>query len=214
VFVLHAGERQEIVAGQVAGVLQAHVEQTHQRIGAHRTRLTAADQLGLQRLPQRVGKRRGREQDDRQQPQRSLREGRIRLQRLHRHAAVAAAEGDHLRELRLRQPASEFLQRRPDRKSGPQQFDQVEQRAGEREPGVGEVGQQANEIVGDVRGQRRCLVAGQGRTGRRGAGDGLEREHQRQGDGGVGLHGRDSKRRETDDGSSRPGRLSPGLRCG
>ncbi len=58
VFVLHAGQREQVVAAQVAHVLQPDAERAHQPVGGQRARLAAADQLDLQLPGQLCGERR------------------------------------------------------------------------------------------------------------------------------------------------------------
>jgi hypothetical protein len=189
VFVLHAGEREQVVAAEVAHMFQRRAERADQPIGGALARFAAADQVQLQLFGQRGRERFGGEQGDRQQAHRAVGVGGLRFQRLRRHAALVGAEGDHIFQMTARHATRQFVERGPHREARTQQLHRVEQRAGHGEPRLGGGGHQRLQVGGDVRGQFGRFVAGERAATGRVAGAALDREHHGQGEQGRAVQG-------------------------
>ena len=181
VLVLHAGQREQIVAAEVAQVFEADAQRAHQPVGGGGAGLAAADQLDLQLGGEFVGGLRIDQQAERQQPHRAAGVRRRGLQHRRRHHAVVAAEGDHVLQRAARQPARQVVQRGPHREAGAQQFHLVEQRAGQRQSCPGDLRHQAEQVGRHVLGQFGGRIAGQRGRRRRLSGHRFEGQQHRQG---------------------------------
>ena len=75
-FVLHAGQCQQVVAAEVTYVLQPDAERAHQPVGGTHAGFAATHQLDLQLFGQCLGQFQWRQQAQRQQPHRAVGEHR------------------------------------------------------------------------------------------------------------------------------------------
>jgi hypothetical protein len=137
-----------------------------------------------------LGQCRRRQQAQRQQTHRAVGEDGGRFQCRRRHVAVMAAEGNHVVQLATRYAPGQFVQRRPHRKTRPQQFDLIEQRAGQRQPRAVDLRHQRVQIRGYPFDQFGGFLARERHPWRRCASDRFQRQHDRQGEQRLRFHGR------------------------
>ncbi len=193
-FVLHAGERQQVVAAEVARVFEAHAQRAHEEVGGGGAGFAAAHQFHFHARREFRGQVFRRQQHPWHQAHRPACIAGIGHQRLGRHVAFMGAEGHHAaRGGHARNAPGQFFQRGEHGETGPEQFDAVEQGAGQGEARGLHAGQQGAQVVGHQGRQRLRLVPGQFQPG----GHIARGQFQRQ-DGGAGdqrlVHGRFSER--------------------
>lgn len=184
---LQRGQRAKIVVGEVARVHDLESQRLAQEQVDRGTGQAARLEVAFHRVAQRLRQRRLGQQHERGHAQQAPFEAGFGLEQGTRHAPAGRAEGHDLRRCaRARLAAIVLRQRLVQRPSRSQDLCRVVERAGQRQSGSLDAGQQARKVAAHRVDQRGSLLRRQPQGLRRGRLGQFDRE-QRGAEGGIGA---------------------------